>query len=217
MLTELHQKPGRSLSDRSSAVGTLAEIVASLKEAITPFTEPLFNLFYQGIGDSEPQVQSNAAFGIGLLIEHSKQDLSAQYGTVLQALHPMFNIPPDSPSSKITALDNAAGAVARIVVRNTAAIPLDQVLPILFGALPLKQDFLENRPVFRAIFHLFRTHTGVLGPYIDQLLPVFAHVLDPSKEEQLGDETRAELLSLVGALNAEDPAKIQNAGLAAYV
>ena len=205
------------MGDRSSAVGTLSEIVTSLKDSITPFTEPLFNLFYQGLGDSEPEVQSNAAFGIGLLIEHSKQDLSPQYGTVLQALHPMFNVPADATGAKVTAMDNASGAVARIIVKNSAALPLDQVLPVLFGALPLKQDFLENRPVFRAIFHLFRTHTGVLGPYIGQLLPVFGHVLDPSKGDQLGDETRAELLSLVGALNAEDPAKIQNAGLSAYV
>lgn len=188
-----------------------------MKDAITPFTEPLFNLFFQGLSDSEAEVQSNAAFGIGLLIENSKQELSSQFGTVLTALHPMFTLPHDASSAKLTARDNAAGAVARIVVRNTAAIPLDQVLPVLFGALPLQQDFLENRPVFRAVFHLFRTHTGVLGPYIDQLLPVFGHVLDPSKGEQLGDETRAELLSLVGALNAEDPAKIQNAGLSAYV
>ena len=53
---------------------------------------------------------------------------------------------------------------------------------------------------------------------MDQLLPVFAHVLDPSRsEEQLGTEARAELINLVTALNAQDPAKIQAAGLGPFV
>ena len=83
--------------------------------------------------------------------------------------------------------------------------------------LPLKNDFLENWLVFKALFHLFHMALGVLVPYVDQLLRVFAHVLDPSGPDQLGDETRAELLTLVNALNNENPAKVREAGLAQYV
>ena len=57
---------------------------------------------------------------------------------------------------------------------------LDQVLPVFVNALPLKNDYLENRPVFRAIFHLFRNDGSVLFPYMDHLLQVFAVVLDPN-------------------------------------
>jgi len=117
----------------------------------------------------------------------------------------------------LNAHDNATGAVARFIVRNASAVPLDQVLPILIGALPLKNDYLENRPVFRAIFHLFGTNPQSLHPYIDRLLPVFAHVLDPSGPDQVGDQTRAELIQFIGALNAEDPGKVQAAGLAPFV
>ncbi|KAI5118112.1 hypothetical protein M0805_003466 [Coniferiporia weirii] len=210
-------KKGRSLSDRSSAIGTLAEIISGMKGAITPSTEPLLNLFYQALSDEDAEVYSNAAFAVGLLVEHSAQDISPQYAPLLAALRPHFTVAPDSPPSKFNARDNAAGAVSRLVVRNTAAVPLDAVLPVLVSALPLRNDFLENRPVFRALFYLFRTQPAVLAPYIDQLLPVFAHVLDPNGPDQLGDETRAELLNLVGALNAENPAKVQASGLGVYV
>jgi hypothetical protein len=52
---------------------------------------------------------------------------------------------------------------------------------------------------------------------MDRLLQVFAHVLDPSAEDQIGDETRGELINLISALHAEDPAKVQAAGLGAFV
>jgi importin-4 len=188
-----------------------------MKGAVTPSTEPLLELFYRGLSDPDDEVRSNSAFATGLLVENSEVDLSPQYRPLLAALRPLFVVTPDSPSAKLNARDNAAGAVARLILRNTAAIPLDQVLPVFLEALPLKNDYLENRPVFRALFHLFRANPQVLHPFIDRLLHVFAHVLEPSLPDQIGDETRAELINLIGALNAEDPGKVQAAGLAPFV
>jgi hypothetical protein len=120
-----------------------------------------------------------AAFATSLLVENSEVDLSPQYRPLLAALRPLFVITPDSSSAKLNAQDNAAGAVARLLLCNTAAIPLDQVLPVFLEALPLKND-LENRAVFGALFHRFRANLQVLHPFIDRLLHVFEHVLEPS-------------------------------------
>lgn len=62
----------------------------------------------------------------------------------------------------------------------------------------------RERPVFRAVFHLFRNQPGVVASYIDQLLHVFAHVLDPSASDQLSDDIRAELLKFISGLNAKN-------------
>ncbi|KAG1760869.1 hypothetical protein EDD22DRAFT_758028, partial [Suillus occidentalis] len=156
--------------------------------SITPSTEPLMDLFYHVLGGPQPEVQSNACFAIGLLVEHSEIDLSPQYMHVLGALRILFNVSHTDPSAKPTK-DNAAGAVARLIICNTAAVPLGQVLPVLIGSLPLKIHYIENHPVFRAILHLLRTNLQSLLPFMDQLLAVFAHVLDPSGLEQIGDET----------------------------
>ena len=189
-----------------------------MKSAITPSTEPLLELFYQALTDDEPEVKSNAAFATGLLVEHTTVDLSPQFMHLLQALRPFFQINADATNQQKTARDNAAGAVSRMLTRNSTTLPLDQVLPILYSALPLRNDYVENKAVFKGIFHLFRTNPNALVPYIDTLLPVFAHVLDPATtEEQLNDETRSELLNLVTALNREDTAKVQAAGLGVYV
>ncbi|RDB23353.1 putative importin subunit beta-4 [Hypsizygus marmoreus] len=212
-----YYKTSRSLSDRSSAIGCLAEIIAGMKGAVTPLTEPLLELFYRALSDTDAEVQSNAAFAIGQLVENTEVDLAAQYLHLLAALRPLFVVTPDAPVAKLNAKDNAAGAVARLLIRNSAAVPLDQVLPIFIDALPLKNDYLENRPVFEAIFYLFRTNGAALYPFLDRLLQVFAYVLDPSKPNQVKDEVRAQLIQLIGAVNAEYPAKVQAAGLAAYL
>jgi len=80
----------------------------------------------------------------------------------------------------------------------------------------LTKDFLENRPLFKAIFYIFQNAPQVLTPYIDQLLPVFVKVLDPNEVDQIGDEVRAPLIALVRALNAEFPDKIAASGLQVF-
>ena len=80
------------------------------------------------------------------------------------------------------------------------------------GCLPIKTDFLENRPIFCAIFHVVHTKPGVLAPYLDKLLNVFAYVLNPDGADQLGDETRAGILELLVLFNGQVPEKIQAAG-----
>ncbi|PCH44091.1 ARM repeat-containing protein [Wolfiporia cocos MD-104 SS10] len=212
-----YYKKNRSVSDRSQAIGVLSEIIAGIKNAVTPMTEPILALLFRALGDEDPEVQCNAAFATGLLIEHSEIDLSGQYLNVLSSLRPLFGIAADAPSAAFNARDNAVGAVARIITKNTAAVPLDQVLPVFFEALPLKTDLLENRPVFRAIFHLFHTQPAVLTPYMDRIVAVFAYVLDPSNPEQLDEELRRELLGLINILHRELPEKVEAAGLTPYL
>lgn len=134
---------------------TCVEIVSGMKASITPFTEPLYELFMQALRDEEAEVNSNAAFAIGMLVEQSGVDLSSRYLSILGALRPLFSLPLEAPSAKITARSNAAGAVARMMIRKPDGISYDEVLPVFLQALPLQNDYLENAPVFRCILYLF--------------------------------------------------------------
>lgn len=207
----------RTEADRSAAICCIAEIIDNMKGAISPHTQPVLELLYLALSDSETAVLSDAAFALGLIVENSQVDLSQQYLQLLTALRPIFVVAADSPAVKLNAKDNAAGAVGRLIVRNTAAIPLDQVLPVFIDALPLKNDYLENRPVFRALFHLFSTNGSALYPFMDRLLPVFAYVLDSAGEAQINEGTRTELIHLIALINQEVPEKVQAAGLEKYL
>jgi len=41
-----------------------------------------------------------------------------------------------------------------MITAHVDAVPLDQVLPVLLKALPLKRDFEENGPVWKVILDL---------------------------------------------------------------
>ena len=115
----------RSSGDRSTAIGSLAEIVNGMGAGVSPFTSDLFTLFLGALNDPETEVQSNAAFAMGSLVLATTTDISSQYLTILGALHPLFEIGVEA--KKDNARDNACGAVARMILKNQAALPLDQV------------------------------------------------------------------------------------------
>ncbi|KAI8882389.1 ARM repeat-containing protein [Backusella circina FSU 941] len=194
-----YYKKSKTPSERSMAIGCLGECITGIKTAVTPHTERLLQLFIKACGDDDQSVKSNAAYALGILVANSQMDLGAQYPIILTALYPLFQ---GQPVPNIT--DNATGAVARLITARPEAVPLDQVLPVFIGVLPLKADFAENQPVFNCIFQLFRANNSFIHNQTASLLPVFLHVL--SDEDQLGDSTRAELIELLRALNAQSPA-----------
>ncbi len=195
-------------------IGSLGEIIVGLQRGVTQFTEPILSVLSRALGDSEADVRSNAAFASGAIIEWSDVDLTSQYVPLLGALQPFFAVEPKSSKDALNAKDNAAGAVARMIVKSADSLPLPAVLPIFIGALPLKNDTIENQAVFEAIFHLFETRPDVIMPFVDQLLPVFAYVLDTSRTDELTGTTRQRLVQLVMALQQQMPDKVAAAGLA---
>ncbi|GAA5974435.1 hypothetical protein JCM11641_003210 [Rhodosporidiobolus odoratus] len=219
----------RSMSDRSTAIGSLAEIVNGMESAATPFTETLFPLFLTALADPEPEVQSNAAFAMGALLFHTQADVSSQYMNVLGALHPLFGLPDDGASKHENAKDNACGAVARLISKNVAAVPSpEQVLPVFFQALPLRRDFAESESVMNALLLLLQQQNPHALAALDHILSVFARALASTKSEtgvefypngdaQLTGTNASKLIEVVKALGASQPEKVQAAGLAGYL
>lgn len=164
------------------AVGCFAEVVAGMKEAVAPQadvtfcsflpilsflffsfqsipsflflvgSQELFKVFLKGISDDDDEVRNNSAYGVGVLCEVLGPNSVKYYPQVLQKLHGLF-----VNNAYVNTIDNACGAVSRIIVTNPSSVPLPQVLPALFSALPLKIDYAENKAVFNCIFFLFGT------------------------------------------------------------
>lgn len=205
--------PKRTSTERSAAIGSLGEIIVGLKAGVTQFTPALLQVISHSLSDEEADVRSNAAFASGVLVQHSEADLSSQYSSLLTALQPFFSAPEHAPPPVYHARDNAAGALARLISKNAAALPLEQVVPAIVSVLPLRFDTLENAPVYSAIFSLFRTHPQIVMAHVDQLLAAFAHVLlDPSNESDTTEETKAEMRALVDHLKGQVPDKVAQVG-----
>lgn len=163
-LWKIFEKPimafasGSEAYERSTAVGTIAECIKAMGNSVTPFTSNLLKLLLHRMSDEDSEAKSNAAYGIGLLQQGSKNDkeILKAFPTILSKLEPLLQ------TDEARAKDNAAGCVSRMIMRHPSSIPIDQVLPALLDILPLKSDFDENVPVYDMIVKLCKSHTPIL-------------------------------------------------------
>lgn len=75
------------------------------------------------------------------------------------------------------ARDNVVGAIARLIIANYSILPLDQVFPVFVSQLPLKEDFEENKAVFKSILTLYEAGHSILQPHMHILLKIAVSVI----------------------------------------
>ena len=138
---------------RATAIGAMAEAVKGAR--VLPPLELMSQLFQLGLTgmtnrQADPDIQRTAAFLCGVLIEMGGNSTEAYLTNTLQALHPLFASPDP------TVIDNACGAVARIITTFPASpnVPIEYILPTLLPALPLRKDHQEDEPVWRCVAEL---------------------------------------------------------------
>lgn len=64
------QKQGCTVAEKSFAVGTLAESIQGLGAASAQFVSRLLPVLLSTAREADPEVRSNAIFGLGVLAEH---------------------------------------------------------------------------------------------------------------------------------------------------
>jgi importin-4 len=135
--------------ERSTATGAIGEcIAAGMGEGVTPYTEKLLKVLLHRLSDEDPDTKSNAAYGTGLLITHSTNSAAylPSYNQILSKLEPLLSIEQST--------DNAAGCVSRMIMAHPERVPISEVMPALVKLLPLKKDYLENKPIYECIVGL---------------------------------------------------------------
>ena len=136
--------------ERATAVGVISECIKGMEDAVTPYTSTLLPLLLKRLTDEDPETKSNAAYAVGLLQQHSQDEdaILKQFSAILGRLEPLLQ------TSEARAKDNAAGCVARMIMRHPTHVPISQVVPALLELLPLEDDFDENEPVWNMIVGL---------------------------------------------------------------
>ncbi|CAF1456207.1 unnamed protein product [Rotaria sp. Silwood1] len=143
-----------SVSDRSFVIGVLAETVQNMNELlITPYLQSLFTMFYQYLIDDDEEVRTNACFGMGVLCAIANQQLLSQYETILNRLsHVLIK------ETNLRMIDNICSCLCRMIVVSSKHVPLEQVLPVLFQHLPIREDFAEANSIFTCLNLLYEQH-----------------------------------------------------------
>ncbi|KAI1131117.1 importin beta-4 [Nemania abortiva] len=178
--------------ERSTAVGVVAECVAYMGSAVTPYTATLLPPLLHRLSDEDQETKSNTAYAIGQLVFHSEDEATylPSFPQILRSLEPLLQI----QAQRLQ--DNAAGCLCRMILSNPNQVPIPEVLPALVDLLPLKEDYEENKPVYQCLHKLYAAGNPTVQELTPRLIPVFQQVLSPP-EDQLEDETRQLVLELV--------------------
>ncbi|CAN8098527.1 unnamed protein product [Discula destructiva] len=190
--------------ERSTAIGVIAECAGYMKGGVSPYTSTILKLLLKRLTDPDPETKSNAAYATGQLVYNSTDANTylSSYVDILSKLEPMLSI--DHARIK----DNATGCVCRMITAHPERMPIADVLPVLVGLLPLKEDFEENPPVYECLYKLYEANEPTIQSLTPKLIVVFEKVLSPP-ENQLKPETRQLVQNIVQSLFKAKPELFQ--------
>lgn len=169
-------------SDRSLVYGTLSESFPVLKACTVTWFDNLLPLYLKGIQDEYEQARQNAVYGLGELVLYSEEKAFPHFPEVLQALSQVV-----ASEEHPSVLDNICGALARLIIANSSLIPLEHVLPVFVQKLPLREDFHENKAVFRAFNVLLAQNNAAFLNFLPQILLVALRVLGKNEYKDDGE------------------------------
>ncbi|XP_038597074.1 importin-4 isoform X1 [Tachyglossus aculeatus] len=185
-------KPSCSAAEKSFAVGTLAEAVQGLGPASAQFVSRLLPALLEAAREPDPEVRSNAVFGLGVLAEHGGPPARACFAKILGSLSSLLG---HERHGRV--LDNICGALARLLLAGLPGKPPHQVLPTLLRSLPLREDMEEWSPVSRCLCFLYQTRPQQVVETAPELLRVCSLVLGSGR---LPKDSEAALRLLVTQL-----------------
>lgn len=85
---------------------------------------------------------------------------------------------------------------------------MESVLPVFVSYLPLRQDFVENEYVFKALEVVYKQGDKVLLQYLERVIMTALTVL--SKKQHSKDEVRDQVFAFVKQIRNDFPEKFNN-------
>ncbi|XP_011946586.1 PREDICTED: importin-4 isoform X2 [Cercocebus atys] len=183
------QKQGCTVAEKSFAVGTLAETIQGLGAASAQFVSRLLPVLLSTTREADPEVRSNAIFGLGVLAEHGGHPAQEHFPKLLGLLFPLL-----ARERHDRVRDNICGALARLLMASPTRKPEPQVLAALLHALPLKKDLEEWVTIGRLFSFLYQSSPDQVVDVAPELLRICSLILADNK---IPPDTKAALLLLL--------------------
>ncbi|KAG7976236.1 hypothetical protein I3843_06G139700 [Carya illinoinensis] len=191
-------RASRPPQDRTMVVACLAEVAQDMGSPIAGYVDRVMPLVLKELTSSEATNRRNAAFCVGELCKNGGESALKYYGDTLRGLYPLFG--ESEPDNAVR--DNAAGAVARMIMVHPESVPLNQVLPVFLKVLPLKEDHEESITVYSCVSTLVLSSNPQILSLVPELVNLFAQVVVSPEEtaEAKAEVGRAfsHLISLYG-------------------
>jgi len=190
-----------TVAERSFSIGLLAVCMEPLSGVLEPFVAHLYPTFTNLMRDEDCEVRNNAIFGLGELVFYGRELVYSNYPQILQNLSAAL-----SREDTDLALDNICAAIARLILTNINAVPMEQVFPALMKNLPLREDFHEYTTILKCLMYLFQNGHALFHSYLPQIFNVVLHMgsqrkLEPGQKEMMIEFTRTVVSAFPDAYN----------------
>ncbi|XP_068822112.1 importin-4 isoform X1 [Capricornis sumatraensis] len=180
---------GCTVAEKSFAVGTLAESIQGLGAASAQFVSRLFPVLLSASREADPEVRSNAIFGLGVLAEHGGRPAQEHFPKLLGLLLPLL-----ARERHDRVHDNICGALARLLIASPTRKLEPQVLAPLLHALPLKEDLEEWVTMGHLFSFLYESSPDQVVDVAPELLRIYSLI---QAENKIPSDTKAALLLLL--------------------
>jgi len=168
--------------DKTMVVATLAEVAQEMGAPISAYVDKIMPLVLKELASSDATNRRNAAFCAGEICKNGGAAALKYYGDILRSLHNLVS----NSESDDAVRDNAAGAIARMIMVQPQSIPLNQVLPVFIKALPLKEDHEESMTVYGCVCGLLLSSHPQILPLVPDVIHVFAQVVvSPDESDEV--------------------------------
>jgi acyl carrier protein len=169
-------RTGRIHSDRSMAIGCLADVLLHTGPYCVKYATTVLDLVPAGLVDADQGLRRNSAWCLGALIGSTGTALVPQFMQFLQMLQPLCTRASGNDGSDTGGADtdNALSVVAHMIRASPTTIPLRIVLPVMLKALPLLQDDMEGPNIYRCLVELLSSMHAVAVELAPAIMNAFA-------------------------------------------
>jgi hypothetical protein len=191
-------RTGRIHSDRSMAIGCLADVLLHTGPDCVKYATTVLDLVPAGLVDADQGLRRNSAWCLGALIGSTGTALVPQFMQFLQMLQPLCTRASGNDGSDTGGADtdNALSVVAHMIRASPTTIPLKIVLPVMLKALPLLQDDMEGPNIYRCLVELLSS----MNPVAVELAPGIMNAFAVELKSELVTSTLEVKQYIVGAL-----------------
>ena len=170
--------PEQPDAHRALSLGALAEFCVHTEVMAEQFAEPCLKMALSGPASEDVVVRRNSVYLMGAAVQFGGARVAAAVPQVLAKIQDFLKC------DDAAGVDNALGAMGRLILTGNPNLPLVDMIKAIFEHLPLKMDMEPYGPLYSAIIKVLRSPAAnLVQPYLQQATQVALYALVNDKQK----------------------------------